>query len=46
MKEVVIATKLDSVAREILQDNGGYEAVQDESGDLAAIASTHSDAHA
>ena len=46
MKKVVIATKLDSVAREILQDNGGYEAVQDESGDLAAIASTHPDAHA
>ena len=46
MKKVVIATKLDSVACEILQDNGDYEVIQDESGDLAAIAIEHSDAHA
>jgi D-3-phosphoglycerate dehydrogenase len=46
MKKVVIATKLDSAARDILLENGGYEVVQDESGDLASIAAKHADTYA
>ena len=37
LQKVVIATKLDSIARDILLEDGNYEVVQDESGDLAAL---------
>jgi|GEM_PF-3663501 len=46
MKKIVIATKLDSAARDILLESGSYEVVQDESGDLAAIAARHPDTYA
>lgn len=46
MKKVLIATKLDPVARDILNANGNYEVIQDESGDLPKIAARHPDAHA
>lgn len=46
MKKVLIATKLHSVAREILQAHGMYEVVQEEGTDLASLASRHSDTYA
>ena len=46
MKKVLIPTKLNAVARETLNAQGGYEVVQDESSDLATLVSQHSDAHA
>ena len=46
MKKVVIATKLDSIARDVLLEDGNYEVVQDESGDLAALAACHGDTYA
>ncbi len=46
MKKVLIPTKLDRVARETLEANGGYCVVQDESGDLMALAAAHPDAYA
>ncbi len=46
MKKVLIPTKLNAVARETLKQHGGYEVVQDDSADLAALASQHSDTYA
>ncbi|MBL7076118.1 MAG: hypothetical protein ISS31_01475 [Kiritimatiellae bacterium] len=46
MKKVLIPTKLDFVAREILEENGNYAVIQDDSADLKDLASTHSDAYA
>ena len=46
LQKVVIATKLDSIARDILLEDGNYEVVQDESGDLAALAASHGDTYA
>ena len=46
MKKVLIPTKLDAVARETLNAHGGYEVVQDDSSDLASLASKHPDTHA
>jgi D-3-phosphoglycerate dehydrogenase / 2-oxoglutarate reductase len=46
MKKVLIPTKLDSVARQTLEANGGYSVVQDESGDLASLAEAHPDTYA
>lgn len=45
MKKVLIPTKLDKVAAEILAANN-YEVVQDDSTALAELASKHHDAHA
>jgi D-3-phosphoglycerate dehydrogenase len=45
-KKVLIPTKLDAVAREILEANGGYSVFQDESADLLDLAKDHSDAYA
>ncbi|VGO14969.1 Hydroxypyruvate reductase [Pontiella desulfatans] len=46
MKKVLIPTKLDAVARETLNANGSYEVVQDDSQELATLASQHSDTYA
>ncbi|MEZ5328171.1 MAG: NAD(P)-dependent oxidoreductase [Verrucomicrobiales bacterium] len=45
-KKVLIPTKLDAVARETLEANGGYSVFQDESVDLLEFAKEHADAHA
>ena len=46
MKTVLIPTKLDKVAREILTDNGNYQVVQEESEDLEGLAKQNPDAYA
>ncbi len=46
MKKVLIPTKLDKVAREILTTNGNYEVVQEESEDLEGLAKANPDAYA
>lgn len=46
MKKVVIPTKLDGIAREILTANGNYEVVQDGSADLVDLADQHPNAYA
>jgi len=46
MKKVLIPTKLDSVAKEILEENGNYAVLQDDSADLKDLAAVHSDAYA
>jgi D-3-phosphoglycerate dehydrogenase len=46
MKKVLIPTKLNAIAREMLKNHGSYEVVQDDSSDFAALAVEHSDAHA
>jgi len=46
MKKVLIPTKLDSIARETLNKHGNYDVVQDDSADLASLASQHPDTYA
>jgi len=46
MKKVLIPTKLDPAAREILFMHGGYEVVQDESSGLDVLAAAHPDCYA
>jgi D-3-phosphoglycerate dehydrogenase len=46
MKKVLIPTKLDRVAQEILTANGSYEVVQEESEDLEGLAKKNPDAYA
>ncbi|MBM4147709.1 MAG: hypothetical protein FJ224_01495 [Lentisphaerae bacterium] len=46
MKKVLIPTKLDSIARELLEANGNYKVVQDAKTPLLDQARAHSDAHA
>jgi D-3-phosphoglycerate dehydrogenase len=46
MKKIVIPTKLDPAAAEILQAHGGYDVVQDELTPLAELAALHGDAYA
>ncbi len=46
MKTVLIPTKLDTVAADILLADGGYTVVQDPKTDLAEQARKHPDAHA
>ena len=46
MKKVLIPTKLNPVARQMLADNGNYNAVQDESVELIELAKQHPDAYA
>ena len=46
MKKVLIPTKLDKVAQDILKANGHYEVYQDDGGDIAALCAKHPDAHA
>ena len=45
-KKVLIPTKLDKIAREILTADGNYEVVQDDSADILELAAKHSDAYA
>lgn len=46
MKKVLIPTKLDKVAQEILKANGNYTVVQDDAGDVEALCKQHPDAYA
>ena len=46
MKKVLIPTKLDPVARDLLTQHGGYEALQEPGADLLKLAADHSDAYA
>lgn len=46
MKKVLIPTKLDTVAREILEQNGNYSVVQEDSADLEDLAAAHPDTYA
>ncbi|MEI8120992.1 MAG: 3-phosphoglycerate dehydrogenase family protein [bacterium] len=46
MKKVLIPTKLDKVAQEILRANGNYDVYQDDSGDIGALVAKHPDAYA
>ena len=46
MKKVLIPTKLDKVAQDLLKANGHYEVFQDDSGDIAALCAKHPDAYA
>ena len=46
MKKVLIPTKLDKVAHDILKASGHYEVYQDDGGDVAALCAKHPDAYA
>jgi len=46
MKKVLIPTKLDKVAKEILLKNGNYEVIQDSSEDIHSLVKKHPDSHA
>ncbi len=46
MKKVLIPTKLDKVAQDILKANGNYTVVQDDAGDPVALCKQHPDAYA
>jgi len=46
MKKVLIPTKLDTVAKELLEANGGYTVVQDDSTDLPTLAAQNPDTYA
>lgn len=46
MKKVLIPTKLDAVARKLLEDHGGYEVVQLPGVDLLELAKDHADSYA
>lgn len=45
-KKVLIPTKLDGIAAEILEANGNYVVVQDDAGGIEALAAAHADAYA
>lgn len=46
MKKVLIPTKLDPVAKNLLEANGNYTVVQDDKTDIATLASQNPDAYA
>ena len=46
MKKVLIPTKLDGVAKQILTENGNYEVIQEDSEDLEGLAKRNPDAYA
>ena len=46
MKKVLIPTKLDKVAKELLDSSGLYKVIQEEKTELLALAQQHPDAHA
>ncbi|MDD4102266.1 MAG: 3-phosphoglycerate dehydrogenase, partial [Kiritimatiellae bacterium] len=46
MKKVLIPTKLDAVAADLLKAHGGYEVVQDASTPLSEQVKAHADAYA
>ena len=41
MKKVLIPTKLESVARQILEKHGGYQVIQDDKTDINELARQH-----
>lgn len=45
-KKVLIPTKLNSIAKELLTENGNYDVIQDESSDIADLAAQHPDTYA
>ena len=46
MKKVLIPTKLSAIAKNMLEADGNYTVVQDESSELAALAAQNADTHA
>lgn len=46
MKKVLIPTKLESVARQLLEKHGGYQVIQDDKTDIMELARQHPDCHA
>ena len=46
MKKVLIPTKLDAIAAEILKSHGGYAVVQDAKSPIDELAAAHPDTHA
>ncbi|MFA6174066.1 MAG: hypothetical protein WC701_10345, partial [Kiritimatiellales bacterium] len=46
MKKVLIPTKLDSIAKELLEANGNYTVVQDAQTELSALAAKNPDTYA
>ena len=46
MKKVLIPTKLDSIAKELLEANGNYSVVQDAQTEINALAAQHPDTYA
>lgn len=46
MKKVLIPTKLDPIARDLLTAHGGYEVVQDEASGLESLSAEHADSYA
>jgi D-3-phosphoglycerate dehydrogenase / 2-oxoglutarate reductase len=46
MKKVLIPTKLDAIAKELLEASGNYTVVQDGQTELSALAAQHPDAYA
>lgn len=46
MKKVLIPTKLEKIAKEILTAHGGYDVVQDDATEILALAGKHPDVYA
>ena len=46
MKKILIPTKLDQIARELLEKSGDYNVIYDESDQLESLAEKHPDAYA
>lgn len=46
MKKVLIPTKLDKIARDLLTANGNYQVIQEDKKELAALVKEHPDVHA
>jgi D-3-phosphoglycerate dehydrogenase len=46
MKKVLIPTKLDKIAQEVLKANGHYAVFQDDAGDINLLVAKHPDAYA
>ncbi|MDO9540828.1 MAG: NAD(P)-dependent oxidoreductase [Kiritimatiellia bacterium] len=46
MKKVLIPTKLESIARQILEKHGGYQVIQDDKTDINELAKQHPDCQA
>ena len=46
MKKILIPTKLNMIACEMLNNHGDYEVVQEDSADFETLVAEHSDAHA
>ncbi len=46
MKKVLIPTKLESIARELLEQHGGYQVIQDQTTPLTELIAAHPDLYA